>query len=123
MTKKKGEQIDQIAVKIANKDIPHRDNLNTVLDSKGGLSGMVNPLSIGFINCGEGENVCNCKNESECGYVAYGVEWEKEMMKMPKKFIIDMVRNKQVEVDNLRNKLYTRWERIVPPPSRDEPNI
>ena len=39
MAKKMGEQIDQIAAKIANKkDIKWKDNLNTVLDSKGGFS-------------------------------------------------------------------------------------
>lgn len=99
MAKKMGEQIDQIAAKIANKDIKWKDNLNTVLDSKGGFS------------------------EPPKEYLPYGKEWEKEMMKVPKKFIIDMVRNKQVEIDNLRNKLYTKWDRIVPPPRRDEPHI
>ena len=74
-------------------------DLNIPLDSKGGFS------------------------EPPKEYLPYGKEWEKEMMKVPKKFIIDMVRNKQVEIDNLRNKLYTKWDRIVPPPSRDEPHI
>lgn len=99
MTKKKGEQLDQIAAKIGKKNIKWQDNLNTVLDSKGGFS------------------------EPPKEYLPYGNEWENEMMKVPKKFIIDMVRNKQVEIDNLRNKLYTKWDLIVPPPSRNEPNI
>jgi hypothetical protein len=80
MAKKMGEQIYQVADKIANKDIKWEDNLNTVLDSKGGFS------------------------EPPKDYLPYGKKWEKEMMKVPKKYIIDMVRNKQVEIDNLRNK-------------------
>jgi phage-related minor tail protein len=80
MAKKMGEQIYQVADKIANKDIKWEDNLSTVLDSKGGFS------------------------KPPKDYLPYGKEWEKEMMKVPKKYIIDMVRNKQVEIDNLRNK-------------------
>ena len=48
MTNKKGEQIDQIAAKIAQKDINWNDNLNTVLDSKGGFSEVKDIHKIGL---------------------------------------------------------------------------
>jgi len=99
MAKKMGEQIDQIAAKIGKKDIKWADNLNTVLDSKGGFS---EPLK---------------------EYLPYGKEWEKEMMKVPKKLIINMVRNKQLEIDNLLSERYTKQDLIIPPASRDNPHI
>ncbi len=91
--KKKGEQDWQTAAKIT------KDELNIPLDSKGGFS------------------------EPPKEYLPYGIEWEKEMMKIPKKFIIDMVRKKQVEIDTLRMSLCNKSKDIIPPPSRNNPHI
>jgi hypothetical protein len=35
--------------------------------------------------------------QTEDTYVPYGPEWEKEMMKLPKKFIIDMLKKALTE--------------------------
>lgn len=46
----------------------------------------------------------NNKEQNEGEYIPFGPEWEKEMMKLPKKAIIDMFRTKCKEVQNLKNE-------------------
>lgn len=47
----------------------------------------------------------NNKEQSEYeNFIPFGPEWEKEMMKLPKKVIIDMFRTKCIEVQNLKNE-------------------
>ena len=35
-------------------------------------------------------------------YIAFGEEWKKEMMKLPKKFLIDMFKDKAIEFESLQ---------------------
>lgn len=41
------------------------------------------------------------KNKIPENYIPYGEEWKNELMKLPKKFIINMLRNKCLENDEL----------------------
>lgn len=104
MAKKMGEQIYQIAAKIANKDIKFNNNLNTVLDSKGGFS---EPP----------KEYLQISNQLQRRDIMIK-DLDEQITELKKKN-----RSLKKEVNDLKNKLYTRWDRIVPPPSRDEPHI
>lgn len=61
----------------------------------------------------------------EDNYIPYGPEWEKEMMKLPKKFLINMIRIAQIrlhlaeesvdvsscenEITEAQRKAYAEW--------------
>ena len=46
-------------------------------------------------------------------YIAFGEEWKKEMMKLPKKFLIDMFKDKAIEFESLQAENKELKEKIA----------
>lgn len=48
----------------------------------------------------------------EDNYIPFGPEWEKEMMKLPKKFLIDMIRKRKPESDEKDGRIKELLQQI-----------